>query len=231
MGSGRGRRNCGDYCEKFARFLVIGINVIFLCLSIVVVVFASELVSYVKTLSDNADLEQAILNDLNVFVVALILCVSAGLIFITAVSGIVGAWKEWRKCLVFYACMMFIILCIQLAMGVYLNQLDPASVTARWHMAAPATRGAIQEFLTCCGWERVSDTAPFPDCRYPDWGTNIVANCQYEAEQYIKAHIKPVALAAMSIASLEFVSMFATCGLIYSNKNLNPVDEFFGTNN
>lgn len=221
-------------------------------MSIIVAVFAGVLISYARDLQENNSLEQAILNDLNVVVVALILAICAGLIFIVAVAGIVGAWKEWRKCLVFvcvvhyitdgavclvlstdltadrsgrvvscrvvwlyvmwcvvrrvqYASMMFIILCIQLAMGAYLNQLDPASITERWHRAAPATRDAIQKFLTCCGWERVTDTAPFPDCVYPaeEFGTELVANCQYKAEQYIKEHIKPVALAAMTIAALE----------------------------
>ncbi len=70
-------------------------------MSIIVAVFAGVLISYARDLQENNSLEQAILNDLNVVVVALILAICAGLIFIVAVAGIVGAWKEWRKCLVF----------------------------------------------------------------------------------------------------------------------------------
>ncbi len=56
-----------------------------------------------------------------------------------------------------YASMMFIILCIQLAMGAYLNQLDPAAITERWHRAAPAST-----LHHPTAWHRMASTYPVP---------------------------------------------------------------------
>jgi len=226
-GSGRGRRNCGDFCEKFARWIVVIINIMFFLLGIIVCALAGVLVGKAKNLQDNVELQREILNDLNVVVIAAILGVCGGVIILCSMCGVIGAIKQWRKCLVFYAATMFIILCIQLAMGAYLNGLDPAAISKRWHSAAPATRDAIQKYLECCGWDVNSDTAPFPDCTYPDFDAPVV-NCRKAAEDYIATNIKPVAYAAMGIAAGEFVSMFATCGLIYTSKELQPGDDWFG---
>src|SRR5438105_3448318 len=116
---------------------------------------------------------------------------------------------------------MFIILCIQLAMGAYLNGLDPSALEQRWHEATPTTRDAIQKFLTCCGWSGVADTTPFPDCNYAGWRPPTTT-CKDAAYAYINKNIRPVAVAAITLASVEFVSMFATCGLIYTAKELKP---------
>jgi len=226
-GSGRGRRNCGDFCQKFARWIVVIINIIFFLLGVVVVSLGAVLVSKVENLQQNVELQREILQDLNVVVIALILGICGGIIILCSLCGIAGAVKQWRKCLVFYAATLFIILCIQLAMGVYLNGIDPSAISQRWHNAAPATRDAIQQYLVCCGWADASDTAPFPDCVYPNFEAPV-QNCQAAAEGYIKTNIRPVAYAAMGIAAAEFVSIFATCGLIYTSKELAPTDDFFG---
>jgi len=230
MGAGRGRRNCGEFCEKFAKWVVVVINAIFFILGIVVVSIGAVLATKSSQLQDQASLQQAILNDLNVVVVALILVLCGAAIVLTSMCGILGAIKQWRKCLVFYAASLFIILCIQLAMGLYLNDLNEDQLSERWKAAAPETRGAIQEYLKCCGWDSVDDTAPWPDCAYTGDGWEPpVEDCHTRAKEYIDTNIKPVSLAAVIIAVFEFVSMFATCGLIYSSKDLKPDDDFFSS--
>jgi len=228
MGKGRGRRNCSQFCEKWARVTVIGINVVFFVLGVAVVAAGTVLATQSSNLSNDANLQQAILNDLNVVIVALILVLCGACIILTSLCGVVGALKQWRKCLVFYAASLFLILCIQLAMGIYLNNLDESALSARWKAATPSTRDAIQRYLTCCGWDEVSDTAPYPDCTYSTWSPPV-SNCHDKAIGYIKTNIKPVALAAIIIACFEFVSMFATCGLIYSSKELQPGDDFWNS--
>jgi hypothetical protein len=228
MGHGRGRRNCADFCEKFARYIVIIINCIFFILGIVVVAVGAVLATKSSDLQDQASLQEAILNDLNVVIVALILVICGACIVLTSLCGIVGALKQWRKCLVFYAASLFLILCIQMAMGAYLDNLDESSLGERWRNATPQTRDAIQRYLTCCGWSQLDDTAPFPDCTYPDFSPPL-DTCQTKAIDYIKTNIKPVSLAAIVIAVIEFVSMFATCGLIYTSKDLQPGDDFWSS--
>jgi len=93
--------------------------------------------------------------------------------------------------------------------------------------ATPQTRDAIQVYLKCCGWTTLTDTAPFPDCDYPDWEPPT-SDCETEAYRYIEKNVKPVGLGAIAIAVVEFVSMFATCGLIYTSKDLKPGDDFWG---
>jgi len=227
MGHGRGRRNLGDACEKFARVIVVTINVLFFILGIVVVVTGAVLASKAGSLQQSASLEQTILNDLNVVVIALILVICGALIVLTSLCGVIGALKQWRKCLVFYAAAMFLILCIQFAMGIYLNTIDSSALENRWHAATPQTRYEIQKYLECCGWSRLTDTAPYPDCVY-DHFSPPARTCQTAAYDYINKNIRPVALAAISIAVIEFVSMFATCGLIYSSKDLKAGDGFWG---
>jgi len=226
MGHGRGRRNLGDWCEKFARGLVIGVNIIFFLLGLAIVITGAVLAKDAQTIQNSASLTQAILNDLNVVVIALILVVCGGCIVLTSLCGVIGALKTWRKCLVFYAATMFLLLCIQFAMGFYLNSLQPSALEARWHSATPKTRYDIQNFLQCCGWSSVTDTAPYPDCIYDSFQPPA-ETCQVAAYAYINSHIKPIALTAIILAAFEFMSMFATCGLIYSSKDLKPGDDFF----
>jgi len=226
MGSGRGRRNCGDFCEKFSRTVVIGINILFFCAGVIILGFALNLILG-SGISQLGAIQRAFLRGLRIEIVAAILGFCAAIIILTSIAGVVGAYKQWRKMLIFYAATMFLVLSIQLAMGFYLNTLDPSAFEAYWHEASVATRDDIQTSLGCCGWKVNSDTVPYPDCKYPGWDPPA-ASCELRAKQFIQQYTVPAAVAAITIAFAELAAMFGTCGLIYTSKDLKPGDDWFG---
>jgi len=231
MGLGGGRRNCGDYCEKFARYIVIGINVIFFVLGCVIVGLAAKLLTATSALQDNVQVAKTVLADLNVVIIAYIFVACGCAIVVISLAGAIGAWKQYRKALIFYAASMFLVLTIQFAMGIYLNGVTASQLEAKWHSSQPETRDEIQKFLICCGFNQIGDTAPYPDCAYsgPDWPIGGTQTCHKRGTDYINSIIVPASVGAIVIAALEFTSMFATCGLIYSSRDLKPGDDFFGT--
>ncbi len=70
-------------------------------LGIAVCALGAVLVSKARNLQDNVELQREILADLNVVIIAFILGICGGLIILTSLCGIIGAWKKWRRCLVF----------------------------------------------------------------------------------------------------------------------------------
>jgi len=213
-----GRRNCTDYCLKFAKITVIGVNALFFFLGLGVVIAGAVLSSRAKDLQNQSQ----ILEDLNVIMIALIVAVSGAAVVAASVCGLVGAWKQNRKCLIAYAASLFVIIAVQIAMGAYLASLGDSALYTQWRNSSPDGRDEVQRYLGCCGWFQVWDTVPYPDCQ----GVGApVSTCHDKAVQYINDNIKPVAITALVIGCLELLTLSSTCCLIFKSKDLGTGDD------
>jgi len=231
-----GRRNCGDYCAKASRAAVTILNVLFFALGAAVLVAGGVLFQKISSLAN----ESAILSDLNLQEIALIVIAAGGAVIATSICGIVGAIKANRKCLIFYAVTLFAIICIEVATGAYMDSVSDATLQAKWDSSSPPSRQLFQNYMDCCGWAQTYDSIPYPSCQQPSAAdiasgfavplTVPVQTCQYRTLAFIQSEIKPVALAAVVIGSIELISLFSTCGIIFSSKDIksSDFDEFGG---
>jgi len=205
-------------CEDVARTFVIGINVIFLLLGLAIMIVAIVLSNKFTSIKTSAKL----LSDLDVQIIAIIIAVASALIFAISICGLAGAIKRWRKCLIFYAAMLFIVIAIQLAMGIYLKTLNADTLQQKWENSTPNDRLDVQNYLDCCGWINNDDAVPYPGC---SGHTIPVSSCQQKTLDFIDDNIEPVAIASIVIAAIELLSLTATCALIFTRKDIK--DEFY----
>jgi len=205
--------------EGVARGVVLGVNLIFLLLGIGVVVAAIILSSKFDQIKQSASL----LNDLDVQLIAIIVALCGALILAASTCGILGAWKRWRKVLIFYSGTLFLVVLIQLAMGIYLRTLSAAALETKWHESTPDERQGVQTYLQCCGWNSVSDSIPYPDCT----DTNVpVQTCHDATVAFINRNIYPIAGVAIGIGVLEIITLICACMLIFTGKAPKQSDGF-----
>jgi len=205
--------------DGVARAVVLGVNSIFLLIGIGVVVAAIILSSKFNQIEQSASL----LNDLNVQLIAIIVALCGALILAASTCGVLGAWKRWRKVLIFYSGTLFLVVLIQLAMGIYLRTLDASALEQKWHESTPDDRQGVQDYLVCCGWNAIDDSIPYPDCTDP----NIpVQTCHDATVNFINANIYPIAGVAIGVGALEIITLVCACMLIFTQKAPKQTDGF-----
>jgi len=210
-------------CTDIARYMVIGINVLFMFMGLGVFIAGALLTTKGVDAVDGGAVGQTntLLSQLNVQSVAIIIFSTGLAVLFISVFGFFGAWKQWRKCLIFYAASLFLIICIQLAMGAYLAELNTSTLDQQWYLSSPDARNAVQIYFTCCGWKTADDSIPYPDCVLPP----PVTSCQTKANDFIDSIYLPVALISICFGCIELVSLIGSCGLIFTSKEIK--DEFY----
>jgi len=206
-----------------ARTVVFGVNLIFLIVGIGVVIAAIILSSKFNQIEQSASL----LNDLDVQLIAIIVALCGALIVAASTCGVLGAWKRWRKVLIFYSGTLFLVVLIQLAMGIYLRTLTASALEQKWHQSTPDERQGVQNYLQCCGWNAIDDSIPYPDCTDP----NVpIQTCHDATVAFINRNLYPIAGVAIGIGVLEIITLVCACMLIFQGKepkhNPDGFDDF-----
>lgn len=211
----------GFDCSSFSRVLVIVINVIFLLLGIAMLIVGIIGYNQVVNQTNKAN----VLQDFDLpKIMIVILCSGIGTI-LTSIFGFLGAWQRWENVLKLYASIVFVVVCIQIGMGAYLLNLNIDSLRSTWAQETAAginLRVQYQNFITCCGWDywwdsmgQLKTPCPFqPTVTSPAFPET----CRQGTLDFIHKYMGAIAAAAITIACIELVSLFATCFVIFDGK-------------
>lgn len=194
--------------KKYARYTVVTVNVIFLFLGAVVTGFGVYGWQEARKLEDKA----SIFKEMNAQLIAEFLACTGIITMATSMLGCLGAWQRWHTCIKAYAIILFAVCAVQMAMGAYLLTLSPDKLRDIWF--TDTTRGEqlrqeYQNYMECCGFEYITDSQPETDCA----GGYTIA-CKQQTINKIKDYIAPAAVAGVTIAVIELISLAATCAII-----------------
>jgi len=207
--------------EKAARVLVLGINTLFLLFGIVIL--AVGIVSYQKAndIRNQAD----IIRTLDIPLLTIIIAVAGLGTIVTSIIGCVGAWIRHNTILKAYSVIIFIVIGVQIAMGIYLFQLSVDSLRETWEEDSEVglnRRISFQNYMTCSGFDYWTDAMgqlhtynPFTPKSPLD---PVPKTCKEAASEFVRKYMLPVAIAAIVIAAVEFVALGFTCFLIFQAK-------------
>jgi len=214
---------------KAARQIVIGTNVCFFILG--VVLLAISITGYVK--NESMKEQTDVMNALNLGVMTIIIVAAAGATVVTSFLGFMGAYYKSMLVLKFYVVLVLITFLTQVAIGAYLLNLDMSSLRTSWEQddaTGASRRDTLQSYLTCCGFDVWSDSIGtlHTDCPYlptfPDY--TQPQSCYEAAKDFINDWLGVVALAAIIIGCIESIAMAITFTLIFKSKDKNSDTAF-----
>ena len=215
---------------KAARTIVIGTNVIFFILGVVMLSIALN--GYFKNegMKKNTD----ILESLNLGVLTIIIIVAAAATVFTSFLGFMGAYFKNMLTLKLYVVLVLITFITQIAIGAYLLNLDMSGLRTSWEQDDDTgynRRVNLQRELECCGFDVWSDSMGtlHTDCPYPPTfanGFEEPQTCKDAAQDFVKSWLEPIATAAIVIGCIESLAMAITFALVFKSKDRNSDTAF-----
>jgi len=147
--------------------------------------------------------------------------VLAGVILAVSITGVVGAYKEWRPVLMLYMFVMVLLHYTALILAVYaiFQQDKPDTVvTPAWTHAPPAVRSSLQTTLQCCGLSNSEDlpALPCPSIESGNTTTGITAPCGPILEAAFVAYFKPGAISGLALSLFTLIAAILTKMLMTS---------------
>jgi len=145
-------------CGKFLRYLVIFINLFFIIIGFVLLVYGAYVANNSTTATSLTGTSWA------GFVVALGI-----FIMLIGIIGLVGAKWQNRIILVFYFVVIIILFVLTLSCGAWLLSLEgkeASLVQTAWNAAPGSVRNAAQYAYFCCGLNAWNDTARYDPCPF-----------------------------------------------------------------
>jgi Ca2+/Na+ antiporter len=214
---------------KAARQIVIGTNVCFFILGVVMLSIA--LVGYFK--NDEMKQNTDVMEQLNLGMLTIIIIVAAGATVFTSFLGFMGAYYKSMLTLKLYVVLVLITFLTQVAIGAYLLNLNMSSLRTSWEQddqEGAARRNQLQQYMECCGFDTWSDSIGtlHTDCPYlPTYPlyTEPTA-CFQAAKDFVSGWLGPVAIAAIVIGSIEGMAMVVTFALIMKSKETDDDTAF-----
>mmetsp|Transcript_13824 Transcript_13824/g.19696 ORF Transcript_13824/g.19696 Transcript_13824/m.19696 type:complete len:225 (-) Transcript_13824:142-816(-) len=207
-----------DKLAKYARWLVIGSNVIFLILGIAIIAQSTETLS--KSAEDN-NIE--LLEELNInYLTQILVFAGIGTLF-AALAGIVGAYFKNRKILILYLVAVFVLSIMQLTLGTILQNTDPEDIRSSWNQftkKAVDGRQKLMDRFTCCGFDRVTDSYQLNACKidlelYPQ-----TLACKTAIQTYIDDSLSSLVTVSLFCGSYEIIAIIATLAIIFTSKEI-----------
>ena len=216
-----GRKNHGDILG--ARTLI-GVNILFMAAAIAIIVSAAISYAQLKDVRTRAD----VLKDLNLDVFLQIVLFCGVAMFLTSILGIVSAIFRLKKLMVLYVVLIFILLAIQLAMGVVLIIMKKEDVYQPYREDSPAgqeRRSKFEVYMECCGWSYITEEF-FPErlaciAAHPTY----TKSCGDQIQHLINTKVKPTAIVLLVSSCFSLVGLIAAIILIMSQKQKK--EDFF----
>lgn len=216
-----GRKNHGDI--QGARTLIV-VNIFFMAAAIAIIVAAAISYDQLKDIRARAD----VLKDLNIDVFLQIVLFCGGAMFVTAIIGIVAAVWRLKKLMVLYVVLIFILLAIQLAMGIVLIIMKKEDVYGPYREDSPAgqqRRADFEVYMECCGWSYITEEF-FPErlacvAQHPTY----TKACGDQIQHLINTKVKPTAIVLLVASLFSLLGLVTAIVLIMSQKQKK--EDFF----
>jgi len=135
---------------------------------------------------------------------------------VTALIGFFGAWKDIDDLLKLYVFILFLVCGVQLAIGIYLSDLDWDYLRELWFQddgEGYDRRDRLQRALDCCGWDTLTDSYSLPAGGYgPDChDVTIRETCSTAIESELDKYINPVAVVSLVFGTIELLLLLCAC--------------------
>lgn len=216
-----GRKNHGDI--QGARTLIV-VNIFFMAAAIAIIVAAAISYDQLKDIRERAD----VLKDLNIDVFLQIVLFCGAAMFVTAIIGIVAAIWRFKKLMVLYVVLIFILLAIQLAMGIVLIIMKKEDVYSPYRedsVEGQQRRADFQDYMQCCGWSYITEEF-FPErlacvAAHPTY----TKACGDQIQHLINTKVKPTAIVLLVASLFSLFGLIAAIVLIMSQKQKK--EDFF----
>eukprot|EP00808_Paulinella_micropora_P019947 g80536.t1 len=147
-----------------------------------------------------------------------------------ALLGMLGAYKRYPTLLKAYIVLMFLILMLQMAMGIYMKSTDVEGTIQKEFLKdtpeGQQNRIAYQNYLECCGWNHpLIDTLALDDPYCPWYEIGSTRTCADATADWLQKYAGPVAGLAVALAVLELIALSASCFVVMNAKS--DQDDYF----
>jgi len=148
---------------------------------------------------------------------ALIVMAFGGIVFIIGMCGFLSACKQWVCGLWIFSILLFLIICCEVAVIIYVFTNENASesfIRARWEDLNEESREGFQEQFGCCGWD-----ASIPGENCPE---DVASDeyCWQFIKNTIEAEKQVVLYVGIGIVLLETIMLVFTICLRYEVKEV-----------
>lgn len=216
-----GRKNHGDILG--ARTLI-AVNVLFMLCSIAIIVSSAISWNQLKEIRTKAD----VLKDLNLDVFVQIVLFCGVVTFLVACLGLAAAIYRLKKLMVVYVVLIFILLAIQLSMGIVMIVMKKEDVYSSYRedsATGQKRRADFQVYMKCCGWSYVTEEF-FPErlaciATHPSFSST----CGDKIQHLIDTKVKPTAIVLLIASIFSLLGLIACIVLIMSQKQKK--EDFF----
>ncbi|CAD7015437.1 23 kDa integral membrane protein [Ceratitis capitata] len=227
------------WCEFFVKWLLYVFNLLAVIVGILLIILGSLVLEGVGDLKSDS----GITYDINA--IPIIVIVLGSIIFIVSFFGCCGALREINWCLLLYALFMFILMCLQIALVVwvfcekdqFLNSMNTIVRNAfdNRNTEADETMNILQITFSCCGYNNYTDysgSVPPSCCGFEETGAPCPATiytakpgCQAAFYDFWDDNLAYVKIGGIVVIVIEFLALVAGCGLAgcmrrSSNRNL-----------
>eukprot|EP00461_Guttulinopsis_vulgaris_P000487 UN00487 len=148
--------------------------------------------------------------------------------FVVACIGLLAAIFRLKKLMVMYVIFIFILLSVQLAMGIVMIIMDKGDVYSAYRedsAVGQRRREDFQIWASCCGWSYVTEEF-FPErlaciATHP----NFNKSCGDEIQHLINTKVHPTAIVLLVSSVISLLGLIACIVLIMSQKQKK--EDFF----
>ncbi|XP_067634364.1 23 kDa integral membrane protein-like [Eurosta solidaginis] len=216
-----------DCCEFFVKYLLYFFNLLTVIVGILLIVLGSVI------LAGMGDLK-SVNNAVNVDIIPIIIIVLGAIIFIVSFFGCFGAIKEINWCVLMYTIFVFILMCLQIALVVwvfvrkneFLNSMTSIVKNAynNKNDQADSPMNIIQITFKCCGYNNYTDYSstgvPASCCGYTGQSTSCPSSiyttrkgCETAFYNFWNDNLRYVRYGGIIVIVIEFFAFIAACGL------------------
>jgi hypothetical protein len=222
-------KGAGKGAKGASRKIVFGINTLFLACGIVVLVGGIVAATSTQDFRKNADIFRK--TNINAACTTILVC-GVVTIALTAI-GYAALFKGHVVTLKAYIVVIGFTICMQLAMGAFVETRDPDSALKDfWYKEtddiALGQKEDYQNYLDCCGWHALRDSfgPGMPLCKLSCYETpGSCPSCLDATNTWLQKNIAPANQSSIVCGVIELLAILAPCYIIILMKK--DKDDFF----
>lgn len=204
---------------QFARKVVLGINVGYLALGIIVISAGS---SFQKS-GGMADKTTLLQEGFSLGDISGTILFTGWSTVVMAAMGLLASYKQWRKLTVVYCAVLLILSFMLMGAGSTLNNKDAEMLRIPWEdttLKGNNNRAQFMENFQCCGFDRNTDSYQLTECHIDLNANPATWACKAAAAAWLETDIHPNARSAIWMGVIEFLSIVVSGVIIFTDKGM-----------
>lgn len=169
-----------------------------------------------------------VLEDLSLRLIVTVVLFTAGGTVVTAIVGLIAVFKRLKKLLMIYILFAFVIVAVQLALGILMLNLKAENARDSFREDSASgyeRRERFQDYMQCCGWNYITEEF-FPErvaciALHPTY----TRTCLSEVQSFMDTVITGTAISVIVASVLLLVGLIASLMVIAFNRTSK--EDFF----